>query len=98
MARFQFPGVGLFLLVVSVGVCSTALAVDYQIVRIASGLNQPTFVTQAPGDPANIIYYTERTSNTLAGFGPVNQMGKVIRYDILTGQKTTVLDLSSVYQ
>jgi len=31
------------------------LGQDYRIVRIASGLNQPTYLTQAPGDPANIL-------------------------------------------
>jgi hypothetical protein len=72
-----------------------ALAQDYRIERIASGLSQPTYVTQAPGDPANILYFTERTSNTIAGFGPVNDMGKVWRYDVNTRQKTLVLDLST---
>ena len=61
---------------------SVALAQDYRIERIASGLNQPTYVTQAPGDPANILYFTERTSNTIGGFGPVNDMCKVWRYDV----------------
>ena len=49
------------------GLLFTAAAVahaGYRIERIASGLNQPTYVTQAPGDPANIIYFAERTSNT----------------------------------
>src|SRR5688500_17126186 len=72
-----------------------ALAQDYRIERIASGLNQPTYITQAPGDPANILYFTERTSNTIAGFSPVNDMGKVWRYDVNTRSKTLVLDLSS---
>lgn len=63
--------------------------------RIASGLNQPTYVTQAPGDPSNILYFTERTSNTIGGFGVINQMGKVWRYDVDTRLKSLVLDLSS---
>jgi hypothetical protein len=71
------------------------LAQDFRIERIASGLNQPTYVTQAPGDPANILYFTERTSNTIAGFSAVNQMGKVWRYDVNTRAKTLVLDLSA---
>ena len=70
-------------------------AQTYRLERIASGLNQPTYVTQAPGDPANILYFTERTSNTIGGFGAVNQMGKVWRYDATTRAKTLVLDLSS---
>ena len=74
---------------------STGLAQNFRIERIASGLNQPTYVTQAPGDPANILYFTERTSNTIGGFGAVNEMGKVWRYDVNTRTKTLVLDLSS---
>jgi hypothetical protein len=68
---------------------------NYRLERIASGLNQPTYVTQAPGDPANVLYFTERTSNTIGGFSAVNQMGKVWRYDVETRTKTLVLDLSS---
>src|SRR5688572_31605754 len=59
--------------------CASAHAQTYRIERIAWGLNQPTFVTQAPGDPANILYFTERTSNTIPGFSVINQMGKVWR-------------------
>jgi glucose/arabinose dehydrogenase len=80
---------------VALGVIPTVQALDYRIERIASGLNQPTYVTQAPGDPPNIIYFTERTSNTIAGFNAVNQMGKIYRYDMNTRTKTLVLDLSS---
>ena len=72
-----------------------ALAQDYRVERIASGLNQPTFVTQAPGDPSNILYFTERTANAVAGFNAANQMGKVWRYDVNTRTKQLVLDLSS---
>ena len=70
-------------------------AVDYRLERIASGLNQPTYVTQAPDDPANILYFTERTKDANPGFGASNQMGKVWRYDVSTRTKTLVLDLSS---
>jgi glucose/arabinose dehydrogenase len=72
---------------------------QYRVARVASGLNQPNFVTQAPGDPASILYYVERTqvpadsSYSIQGFSKVNHMGKVVRYDTVTGVKTTVLDL-----
>src|SRR5688500_9994460 len=69
-------------------------AQEYRVERIASGLSQPTYVTQAPGDPANVLYFTERTSNTQPGFQATNQMGKVWRYDVNTRTKTPVLDLS----
>ncbi len=85
-----------------IGLCRIATpaechAQDYRIVRIASGLNQPTYVTQAPGDPANILYFTERTSNTVEGFNAINQMGKVWRYDVSTQTKSLVLDLSVLF-
>ncbi|HEX6963435.1 MAG TPA: PQQ-dependent sugar dehydrogenase, partial [Lacipirellula sp.] len=47
------------------------------------------------GDPANILYFTERTSDTVGGFNVINEMGKVWRYDATTRTKTLVLDLSS---
>jgi hypothetical protein len=74
---------------------ASAFALDYQIERIASGLNQPTYVTQAPGDPPNILYYTTRTLNAVSGFTAANQMGGVYRYDTNTRTSTLVLDLSS---
>jgi hypothetical protein len=72
-----------------------AQAQSFHLERIASGLNQPTYVTQAPGDPSNILYFTERTSNTIGGFGAVNDMGKVYRYDVTSRTKSLVLDLSA---
>jgi hypothetical protein len=78
---------------------AAVLAGDYRIERIASGLNQPNYITQAPGDPANILYYVERVqpptdgSYSIQAFNEVNHMGKVVRYDTNTGTKTTVLDL-----
>ncbi|HZZ29270.1 MAG TPA: PEP-CTERM sorting domain-containing protein [Pirellulales bacterium] len=78
---------------------ATASAVDYKIERVAAGLDQPNAVTQAPGDPSNIIYYTERSANTVQGFNEVNQMGMLMRYDTtLAGTSgyvgTPVIDLS----
>jgi hypothetical protein len=69
---------------------------DYHLERVSPVLNQPTFLTQVPGDPANIIYYTTRITTTLSGFTPIppNSMGKVWRYDLNTRTSTAVLDLS----
>ena len=72
---------------------------DYRVERIAAGLTQPNYLTQAPGDPANVVYYVERTqapadgSYNVSNFSKVNHMGKVIRYDMASGAKTTVLDM-----
>ena len=59
---------------------------DYNVRRVASGLNQPTFVTQAPGDNTN-LYIVERV-------GPGGTLGGILRYDPVTQTKTTFLDLS----
>jgi glucose/arabinose dehydrogenase len=75
----------------------SAEAQNYRLERVAAGLNQPTYVTQAPNDPANILYYTERTRDANPGFGASNQMGRVWRYDLTTRTKTQVLDLSQYF-
>src|SRR5438874_377121 len=78
-----------------------ASAQDYKIMRVASGLNQPNYMTQAPGDPSNIIYYTERAAVPVSpvtayqGFNVVNRMGRVMRFDMSTRTSTPVIDLSS---
>jgi hypothetical protein len=59
---------------------SPALA-DYHLERITPVLNQPTYLTQAPGEPTNILCYTTRISSALSGLGSVNTMGNVWRYD-----------------
>jgi glucose/arabinose dehydrogenase len=74
---------------------SHANAQTYRLERIASGLNQPTYVTQAPNDPANILYFTERTRDANPGPGASNVMGRVWRYDVNTRTRTMVLDLSA---
>jgi len=74
----------------------TAIA-DYRLERIASGLAQPTFVTQAPGDPANIIYYATRITaadGTGGGFSSVKSMGGIFRYDMNSRASTKIMDLS----
>src|SRR5690348_7171587 len=65
--------------------CSFA---EYRIERIASGLNQPSSAAFAPGDN-NAMYIVERTQNDNAN------LGKVLKYDIATRTKATILDLSS---
>ena len=75
-----------------------AFAVDYVVERVASGLAQPTYMTQAPGDPSNIIYYSARisaVSGTGGGFGTINSMGAIYRYDMNTRTSTKVLDLGT---
>ena len=74
-----------------------AIAQGYRVERIASGLAQPTFMSQAPGDPANIIYYSTRIAaadGTGGGFGTINNMGGIFRYDMNSGVSTQVMNLN----
>ena len=67
----------------------------YHLERVTPVLNQPTYLTQAPGDPANILYYSTRITSATSGFSVINTMGKVWRYDLNTRVSTAVLDLSA---
>jgi hypothetical protein len=78
-------------------VAAEAVRADYRVERIASDLAQPMFVTQAPGDPANIIYYSTRitaVAGTGGGFNTVNNMGGIFRYDMNTRTSTQIMNLS----
>jgi hypothetical protein len=59
---------------------------DFAVQRVVSGLNQPTFVTQAPGDNGS-LYIVERADSG-------NQLGRIRKYDLQTQTATTFLDLS----
>ena len=79
------------------GKAPTPAPQSYQVERIASGLAQPTYVAQAPGDPANIIYYSTRITaadGTGGGFNAFNAMGGIFRYDMNTRTSTQVMNLS----
>jgi len=86
------------LLIACFGVLSASngLAVDYAVERIASGLAQPDYVAQAPGDPPGVIYYSTRCMSTdVGGFGNTNHMGSIWRYDINTrAPPTEIMNLN----
>jgi glucose/arabinose dehydrogenase len=63
---------------------------QYHLERISAVINQPNYITQAPGDPTNIIYFTTRMNATNS-----SRMGRICRYDVATRASTPVLDLSS---
>ncbi len=89
------------LLAGSVFPASALAAVDFQVKLVAAGLSQPNYVTQAPGETnSSIIYYTERAASAVAGFSPVNEMGRIMRYDTSLSATpgyvgTPVIDLSA---
>ena len=68
-------------------------APTYRIERVASGLRQPVYVTQAPGDPANIIYYMTRVTSG-GGNAQSGTHGSIWRYNMDTRLATEVLNLS----
>jgi len=72
-----------------VGLCA-GIAQDFAINKVVGGLNQPTFMTFAPGDDTN-LYIAELRSGT-----NINNLGDIIRYNPVTKAKTTVVDLSSI--
>ena len=59
---------------------------EYVVERVVGGLNQPTFVTQAPGDNTS-LYIVERADTG-------NQLGRIRKYDLQTKSSSTFLDLS----
>jgi hypothetical protein len=65
----------------------------YRLERVASGLRQPVYMDQAPGDPANIIYYMTRVT-TGGGNAQAGTHGSIWRYDMDTRVSTEVLNLS----
>lgn len=73
--------------------CARGQTPTYRIERIALGLQQPIYVDQAPGDPANIIYYMTRTTSGGANAGSGTH-GSLWRYDMNTRVATEVLNLS----
>src|SRR5262245_20556831 len=68
---------------------STTAAQDFKINKIVGSLNQPTFVTFAPGDD-NDLYIAELKSTS-----STSNMGRIVRYNRLTQTKSTVIDLNS---
>jgi glucose/arabinose dehydrogenase len=86
-------------LALTLAVASVTSASDYRVERVASNLNQPNYLTQAPGDPTNVVYTIERVTPPaennyqIHGFSKVNHMGRISRYDQTTRTSTVVLDL-----
>ena len=75
-----------FAAVITCALVHSARAADFKIVPVATGLNQPTLVTQAPGDNAD-LYVVQRMS---AG----SNAGGILKYNTATHARTPFLDLS----
>ena len=64
---------------------------DYTVQRVLTGLNQPTYLTQAPGDNVD-LFIAQRKD-------PDESAGEIIQYNKITHTTTTFLDISGpVYQ
>jgi glucose/arabinose dehydrogenase len=59
---------------------------NYAVERVMGGLNQPVYVTQAPGDLGG-LFVVERTD-------PGAELGRIRRYDFATGQFADFLDVT----
>ena len=59
---------------------------EYTVERVVGGLNQPMYVTQAPGDNTS-IYIVERNDGG-------NQLGRIRRYNLQSQSFTTFLDVT----
>jgi glucose/arabinose dehydrogenase len=97
--RVRTPSITIFPALIRICILAVmwpiAAPAQYHLERIAPVLNQPTFLTQAPGAPPNILYYSTRISSTTSGFNAINAMGKIWRFDTSTRVSTSVLDLSA---
>src|SRR5690242_1414871 len=58
----------------------------YTVERVVNGLNQPTFVAQAPGDGTS-LYVVERADSA-------SELGRIRKLDLATHTLTTFLDLT----
>jgi Glucose / Sorbosone dehydrogenase len=58
----------------------------YSVTRVANGLNQPTYLTQAPGDNSS-LYFVERSDAN-------SQLGRIRKFDLQTQSLSTFLDLT----
>jgi hypothetical protein len=71
--------------------CVMARSVDaaYTAQRVVAGLNQPTYMTQAPNDSSS-LYIVERSDSG-------GQLGKIRRYDLITQTFSTFLDPTGTF-
>jgi glucose/arabinose dehydrogenase len=92
--QVRFAARAMWLMVAAAAWPATAQAQQYKIERVLTGLQQPTYVTFAPGDN-NTMYFMERT--TVVGGNPTARMGRIAKYNPLTDSApTTFLDFSQV--
>src|SRR4051812_27918209 len=65
---------------------ATASQAAYTVERVVNGLNQPIFMTQAPGDGTS-LYVVERADSA-------SDLGRIRKYDLQTHTLSTFLDLT----
>lgn len=78
-------GVGAAALAVGLLTAASSRAA-YRIERVVTGLNQPMFVAQAPGDSSS-LYIVERQ-------GPTGGAGRILKRDLTTGTNEVFLDFA----
>jgi hypothetical protein len=70
----------------AIGVLLDQARADYTVERVVGGLNQPMYLTQAPGENDS-LYIVERSDSG-------NSLGKIRRYNLQTHTFNTFLDLT----
>lgn len=75
---------GIGLMVASLSAWAARAA--YTVERVVNGLNQPTFMAQAPGDNTS-LYVVERADSA-------SDLGRIRKYDLQTHTLSTFLDLT----
>jgi hypothetical protein len=93
MRTWQLAAVSAFVVAAHISSSTRGQTPTYRIERVASGLRQPVYMSQAPGDPANIIYYMSRVTTGGANAGSGTH-GSLWRYDMDSRVSTEVLNLS----
>ncbi len=71
---------------VTLGLLAAAVRAEFRVERVVGGLNQPTYVTQAPGDSSS-LYIVERQ-------GPNFDAGRILKYDFASRTSNVFLDFA----
>ncbi len=67
---------------------------SFKVQRIATGLDQPVDVVQAPGDTSSIFVLEGQTND----FDDGNGSGQILKVDLATGTKTSFLRIEDIHR
>ncbi len=73
---------------------SSLAVAAYKIQQIATGLDLPVHVTQAPGDLSSVYVVEQQTNDFL----DMRSSGQIVKIDLATGAKTSFLRVQDIYK